>query len=223
MLNFLYKEEFYRNRVIRKLIHISRRTVDRIDGIRDRKTCGVPLSKYVPSSAAGATGSQSTPYPVLETIYRDADFQAEESFLDVGCGKGRVLAFLLKKKCRWKLTGIELNKAVADFAKSWTDAYPEIELICGNALELNYDPYTVLHLGRPFEENLFLQFVGQLERTLTHPIKLYYWVEQESGHMLSGRPGWTRECRKILFFKKGFFIAMTPQTYSVWTYKPDER
>ena len=219
-MDLLYNRKFFRNWFVRKAIRISRKAVDIRDSFTDKRICGVSLTKYVPSIAEGSTGSQSCPYYALEVVYKTADFDTDDSFIDVGCGRGRVLAFLLREKCRWKLSGVEFNEEVAAYAEAWTKKYPDIEVICGDAFKLDYNNYTVIHLSRPFQPELFYKFIDLLESTLTHPVKLYYWVDQQSGDYLNDRKGWEMHVRNKLFFRKGFFVAMTPQRYSVWTYTP---
>ena len=223
MKKWYHQRKIYTNWFIRKFIRISRRTVDFIDSFSDKKVCGVSLSKYVPSIAEGSTGSQSTPYLVLDTIFQDAVFTPEDSLIDVGCGKGRVLAYLLKKECPCKLNGIELNPAVAEYGQHWAVRYPNVNIMCDDAFKLDYNKYTIIYMGRPFHPELFHQFIEMLESKLEHPIKLYYWVEQQSGNFLDDRKGWTLEKRETLFLKKGQFIAMSPQRYSIWTFTPYEK
>ena len=220
MAKLLYNRKFYRNWFVRKFIRISRKAVDFRDSFTDKRICGVSLTKYVPSIAQGSTGSQSSPYYALEAVYKGTDFKTEDSLIDVGCGKGRVFAFLIKKKCTWKLSGVELNKEVAEFTQSWTSKYPQIEVFCDDAFKLDYNEYTIIHMSRPFQPELFYKFIEMLESKLVHPIKLYYWVDQQSGDYLNDRKGWEMHKRDRIFFKKGFFVAMTPQRYSVWTYTP---
>lgn len=222
MKKWYYSRKFYKNWFIRKFIRLSRKMVDKMDAVPDKKVCGVSLSKYVPSVAGGSTGSQSTPYFVLETVFKDARFSSEDSLIDVGCGKGRVLAYLQKNNFPCQLTGIELNPEVAGFAQSWAEKYTNINIICGDAFQLDYNAFSVIYMGRPFEPELFHKFIEFLEATLKHPIRLYYWVEQQSGKFLDDRRGWTLEKRDTIFMKKGFFVAMSPQRYSIWTYTPNE-
>ena len=102
-------KRFYR-KASRKLTHI-------YDGMCDRRICGCSLVKYVPSlyrETMGATGSQSTCYWALDKMFKGEHFDENDSFIDVGCGKGRVLAYMVSKKYPCSLTGIELNKEVAD-------------------------------------------------------------------------------------------------------------
>ena len=154
----------------------TRHLVNIYDGRRDKRICGCSLVKYVPSlyrETMGATGSQSTRYWALDKMFKGEHFDKDDSFIDVGCGKGRVLAYMVSRKYPCSLTGIELNKDVADYAKSWAKKYSGINIINGNAFELDYNEYTVLFMGRPFETEMFHKFIDELELELKHPIMLF--------------------------------------------------
>lgn len=151
--------------------------------------------KYVPSlyrESMGATGSQSTGYWALDKIFEGEVFSEDDDFIDVGCGKGRILAYMLSKSYPCSLTGIELNEEVAAYAKKWAATYPQINIINGNAFDIDYNNYTVLFLGRPFETEMFHSFIDQLEEKLTHKIKIFYWCDIQSGEYLENRKGWVR-------------------------------
>ena len=110
MAKFIYKRKFYNNRFIRKYISLSMRVTHFFDGRKDKRICGCSLVKYVPSlyrETMGATGSESSCYWALDTIFKDFSFDKSDSFIDVGCGKGRILAYLTSRKCPCSLTGIE--------------------------------------------------------------------------------------------------------------------
>ena len=89
-----------------------------------------------------------------------------------------------------------------------------------DAFGLDYNDYNVLFMYRPMETDTFKLFIDLLEMTLIHSIKLYYYVDGQSGYHLNDRPGWTLEKRHNIFFVKGLFIHREPQRYSVWTYNP---
>lgn len=224
MSNLLYNRKFYNNFIIHKFITLSVKCALAIDGIKDRKICGCSLVKYVPSlyrESMGATGSQSTCYFTLDRIFKDSTFSENDSFIDVGCGKGRVLAYMVNKGYPCSLTGVELNADVAEYARNWAKRYENVNIISGSAFDLDYNDYSVLFMGRPFEPEMFHKFIDKLETELKHPIKLYYWVDQQSGQYLKDRKGWEMHIRERLFFLRGFFIYYSPQGYSIWTYTPD--
>lgn len=225
MPSFIYKKSFYGNFFIRKAISLSVKISELFDDRKDRKICGCSLVKYVPSlyrESMGATGSHSTCYWTLDTIFKDAAFESSDEFIDVGCGKGRVLAYMIGKGYPCSLTGVELNADVAAYAQNWAKQYENMKIISGSAFDLDYNEYTVLFMGRPFEPEMFYQFIQKLESELKHPIRLYYWVDQQSGDYLNDREGWTMLKREKVFNSHGLFMFHNPQRYSIWTFTPYE-
>ena len=205
------------------IIEISNRLSCAIDNRKDRKICGMELGRFVPTPYAeshGATGSQAAPYIGLDKILKGLYLTREDYFIDIGCGKGRVISYMVSRGFPCKLTGIEINPDVAEVALKWTSRYPNVEIIEGDAFGLDYNDYTVLFMYRPMETFTFKMFIELLESTLTHEIKLYYYVDEQSGYYLNDRPGWTLLRRQKMHFVKGLFIHKEPQRYSVWTYSP---
>ena len=188
------------------------------------RICGEKLGVFVPSpfdEEVGATGCQSAPYAGLDVVLKDLTLTREDSFIDIGCGKGRVIAYLLSKNYPCKITGIELNPSIADVARSWTSKFENVEIIEGDAFGLDYNDYTVLFMYRPMERDVFISFISLLEMTLTHPVKLYYYVDGQSGYFLNDRPGWHMTERRNIQFVKGRYIHLDPLWFSVWEYLPD--
>lgn len=208
---------------MRLVIRINSKILNFSDSIKDKKICGCSLVKYVPSlfrESKGATGSQSTRYLVLDEIFKEEQFTPNDSFMDIGCGKARVIAYLLKNNFPGKLNGIELNEDVANFAKQWTKKYDNVSIINGDAFEQNFDSYNIFFLARPFETEFFKKFVEKFEQELTHPVKIFYWCDQQSGNFLNYREGWIMHRREWIFNKRGFYVSFFPQRFSIWTYTP---
>ena len=213
-------------KIKRKYIGASMRITHFFDGRKDKKICGCSLVKYVPSlyrETMGATGSEATCYWALDKIFEGESFDKNDSFIDVGCGKGRVLAYMQSKGYPCSMTGIELNADVAAYAQKWAEKYDNITILNGNAFELDYNEYTVLFMGRPFETETFYRFIDQLEEKLTHKIRLFYWWDTQSGAYLEERKGWTQKRRDWIFKSHGLYMYRCPQRYTIWEYTPDEK
>lgn len=196
------------------------------DSKKDRKISGRNLGVFVPTPYAknyGSTGSQSVPYPGIAEVMKDLTLTKDDSFIDIGCGKGRVIAHLIDQGCPCKITGIEINPVVASVAKDWTKSYRNVEIIEGDAFGLDYNDYTVLFMYRPMETDTFKLFVNLLEMQLVHSIRLYYYVDAQSGYYLNDRPGWNLIRREEIYRVNGRYIHKEPQRYSVWTYEPPEQ
>ena len=207
---------------------INDKILNRMDILLDRKICGQSLIRYEKSvfrddgDGVGMTGSQATRYLVLKKIFERVDIKDTDSFIDVGCGKGRVLAYLVSHGYKCSINGIEINEVSAKIAKEWTAKYPQINFMIGDAFKLNYNDYTILFFGRPFLPVTFLEFIELIESQLTHPIQLVYWVDQESGYLLLNRPGWNLVWRDVIDKIYGFEVAECPQGCSLWRYEPQQ-
>lgn len=189
----------------------------------DKKYTGISLTKYVPSvDKDNATGSESARYWSLDQVYDGLEFTADDKFIDIGCGKGRVLAFMKRINFPGKLYGIELNPDVAEYANKWAKSkYDDIEIFAGDAFKLNYNEYTILSLCRPFYEELFVEFVEKLENELTHEVTVICYVDNYMLKHLKGRNGWN-VIKEGCAFKKGpIAFSYYPASYSVLTYKPE--
>lgn len=204
---------------------ISYRLVRVIDGIRDWNMCSHTFTRNMEACIEGSTGYEATCYWTLDEIFKDTDFTANDHFVDVGCGEGRVIAWLLSKKFPGRVTGIELDPELASVAKEWISqrvSNNSVRLIEGDALKQSYDEYTIIYIFRPFEGAYFLHLIKRLEATLTHPIRLYYLTDYFSGRVLANRPGWTMIKRDQVYKKYGLCMWGCPQNYSIWQYTPCE-
>ncbi len=206
---------------------LNRKVVEMYDALVDRRICGQSLVKYIPSEERndtekiGRTGAQSTPYMVLKRIFSHVELTEKDSFIDIGCGKGRVLAYLVKSKAPCKISGVEILEEAGKIAEAWSKRYDNVSIIIGDAFELNYNDYTVFFLGRPFLPKTFEVFISKFEKEVRHPITLLYWVDQQSGAYLKGRPGWTMTHREVIYKIHGMMMAGSPQGFSAWTYVPE--
>ena len=193
-----------------------------IDKIHDIRLIGFDLTNKREVEVEGAINYMPSRYWALDKIFTDAVFTSEDRFVDIGCGMGRVLAYLLEKNFPGHITGIEKDPYVADIAKKWMEKYKDrqVELIEGNALEQQYDRYTIIYVFRPFSEEFFERLVFRLEAQLSHPIRFYYLTDHKSIHFLKGRSGWKMIKRDYIFRKYGLCIWKCPQYYSIWDYIP---
>ncbi len=118
--NFMNSKKFYNSLPGKVYVRLTGKIADAYDSAWDRRICKKSLVKYVPSlyrESRGATGSQSTRYWFLDDIFSGAEFADTDRFIDIGCGKGRVLAYMIKLGFKGKINGVELNDEVAAFAR----------------------------------------------------------------------------------------------------------
>ena len=221
-----YQKKIYNNKFLKKFAYISIKPVSLHDEMVDKKICGMSIRKTVPTEfreSHGATSSTATNYCVLKEVIDTKKLNENSKFIDVGCGKGRVLAYLLREKVNCKIVGAELNEEVADIAKSWTKKYENVEIIQGNVFEMDISEYTDFCLSRPFETDAFKKFLNKIESEAKQEINVYLISDQFLGDYLDNREGWSIEKRGAIYSRKGFIIYQYPQRYSVCKFTPKDK
>ena len=219
-------KKLYNYKIIRVFNNYAKRISEWLDIRHDQKLVSAKLGDYVPSEHRkdmGATGSQSTPYYALREMIGADTFGETDVFADIGCGKGRVLAFMAAEMgFKGKIRGVELNPEVAAIAADWAKQFDNVEIIAGDAFIQDLSDITVMYLGRPFETEFFKKFIDKFESEIHHPVTVYYWVDQQSGFYLKDRAGWTREKRIKIYYNKCMPLVTVPQGFSKWTYIPQK-
>ena len=196
---------------------------NRADSRRDVEICGVSLEESVASPYAdshGAVDSISTPYGSLEVMLGRESFSRDDVLLDVGCGKGRPLAYLASIGFPGKLVGIEINSLVADFANGWAESFPNIEIYSGDVFDANVDSYTAFFMYYAMFPEVFVRFIEKIEKELTHPARLYSLSDEGSGDFMDKRSGWSLLRRDWIYKVNGVIQHGQPERYSVWQYRP---
>ena len=220
-----YQKQRYNSKFMKALAIVLMKPIAVHNAIIDKKICGMSLKKVIASKyreSHGATSATATSYAVLSEVIDTSKLCENSKFIDVGCGKGRVLAYLLNKKINCKMVGVELDSEVAEIAKSWTKNYDNVEIIQDNVFDLDMSEYTDFCLSRPFEKDAFIDFLDKIEREAEQEINVYLISDQQIREYLDDKDGWTLEKRGILYFRKGLFVYHIPQRYSVFKYVPNK-
>ena len=170
-------------------------------------------------AADGAHDPTATPYFVLDDLLGSLGLAAESHLLDVGCGAGRVLAYFVGAGLPGRVTGVELDPALATEVAAWSARYPQVEVVAGSALDLPLAGYTHAYLFNPFDTPLLRAFLDRLEREVTGPVTLVHMSDNGEWPAYLGRGGWTvlREGTFDLPGEEGD----CPQHFTVRRYDPD--
>lgn len=193
------------------------------DMVKDFKICGKSLTKYVASvdrKVLQATGSESARYWALDEVFKDMKFNKDDKFIDVGCGKGRILAEMERIKFPGQLYGIELNPDVAKYAQDWAKRYDNLTIMSGDAFKLNYNDYNIIMLCRPFLEEMYVTFLEKMEKDIKHPVTVILYVDNYMAKYVKDKPQWTIHKQEVVFKKGLLAYSYYPVRYSIWTYDP---
>lgn len=127
-----------------------------------------------PFAAQGASRVQSTDYAALSRMYRRnrIPIGATDVLVDVGCGRGRVINWWLGRGLRNRIIGVEIVPAVAAATARRLAPYPNVEIVCGDAVDLVPPEGTFFYLYNPFDARVMRRFADALLGSVAHPAKL---------------------------------------------------
>ena len=140
------------------------------------------------SLSTGRTGSSSSSYHDLATMFSGLTIKEDDVIVDVGCGKGRVLNFFLSKKYTVPLIGVEVDPIVGALAKTRFERYSQIKIIIGAIEHASVLPKTgtIFYLSNPFFDSVMEKFSKLLEEKIKNgeyknnerPLIIYYHCYQ---------------------------------------------
>ncbi len=111
----------------------------------------------------GAYGHVPTDVSALRYIFRKYRICPDDVLVDVGCGKGRVIAWWLSRGYRNRIIGIELDEELALFAKHIFSEYDNVTIIHGDIIDSWPKDSNVFYLFNPFDRGTMLKFKSKLK------------------------------------------------------------
>lgn len=126
--------------------------------------------------ALGANDIYHTKYSALPIIFRMVRLSKKDVIVDVGCGKGRVINFLLSRGHRNRMIGLELDKEIAARTAKQFRKYKNVSIISGNALLNIPKEGTIFYFYNPFSREVVIKFEKILSQMfLNLPIRIIYY------------------------------------------------
>src|SRR5438093_966038 len=121
--------------------------------VRDLRFGGKPLGGTVKSRYAhlGAHDVGNADYDDLAILFREADVQPDDVIVDVGAGKGRAINWLVRAHPSNRIVGIELDPEICAETAKRLARFDQVEILCGDALELLPADGTLFYLFNPFD------------------------------------------------------------------------
>ena len=143
------------------------------------------------------------------------------TFLDVGCGQGRILGYLYKNYPYLYITGIEINKESYLICKKWVRE-KNIRLFLGDVFSLDLSEYSIFFLGHPFYREQFCLFIAQIEKQVKHNSLLICVIDSHYKNILDNNDKWEMIRREEISRYKGVFLLNNTNYFSVWNYSPNK-
>jgi SAM-dependent methyltransferase len=122
----------------------------------------------------GAHDVGNADYEDLEVLFAAAGLRPEDVVVDVGCGKGRVLNWLLSRSPRSRVYGLELDPDVCAATARRLRRHRQVTVRCGDATELLPPDGTLFFLFNPFDETVMRRFAAALLALPEGPRRVVY-------------------------------------------------
>lgn len=119
------------------------------------------------------------PYRAIFPILSRLALGPDDVFVDVGCGKGRMVCCAARWPAR-KVIGIDYEKALVEKAAKNAERVrgrrAEVECIHSSAQDFDYRDATVIYLYHPFERPIVDHFLARLKATRRQdrPLRIVY-------------------------------------------------
>ena len=108
----------------------------------------------------GAFHVTNTPYDDLPVLFARAGVTPDDVFVDVGCGKGRVINWLLDHHPENRIFGIELDPEVCAATAKRLRRFENVQIVCGEATGLLPEAGTLFYLFNPFDDQVLRRFAA---------------------------------------------------------------
>jgi CelD/BcsL family acetyltransferase involved in cellulose biosynthesis len=126
----------------------------------------------------GARDVQNSDYADLPLLFAAAGLGPDDVVCDVGCGKGRVLNWLLANH-GGRIYGIELDEEVCAATAKRLRRRANVTILCGDATALLPDEATVFYLFNPFDRSVMDRFAQAVLALPPRPRRVVYYRAKE--------------------------------------------
>ncbi len=128
------------------------------------------------SKTPGSHDYATVSYLEIMAIMRSLSLKSSDVFVDLGCGKGRVLCCASRFKVQ-EIIGVEINKDLCDIAernaRKLRGKKSHIKIINVSAKDFDYRRGTVYYLFNPFDVSALSSVLTKMEQSVRlHPRKI---------------------------------------------------
>lgn len=135
-------------------------------------------------------GADNSDYQALREVFAGR-IREGDVLIDVGCGRGRVLATWLDYYPEHRMVGIELNPDVAASTRRRFSGHPQLTILCGDAVTACPPDATLLFLFNPFDRATMTRLRDELTaRPATIPPLRLLYTNAKDADLFEESLGW---------------------------------
>jgi SAM-dependent methyltransferase len=120
---------------------------------------GTTRTKY---AELGAFDTANSDYSDLPALFGAASVTGNDVIVDVGCGKGRAINWLLGHYPTNPIIGIEIDPEICEHTARRLRCYGQVQIRCGDATTTLPPEGTIFFLFNPFDEAAMTRFIAAL-------------------------------------------------------------
>jgi len=127
----------------------------------------------------GARHAVNSDYRDLAILFAAAEVRADDVIVDVGCGKGRSLNWLLAHHPENRLIGIELDPEICARTAKRLRRHRNLTIRCGDATTILPPEGTLFYLFNPFDETVMVRFREAVAAEARSRARIVYYNAKE--------------------------------------------
>lgn len=171
--------------IYHKESEIKSKNEDILEASYEKEQLGYDTSGNITSKDISKYGDAHFYMPIkyfyLKRIFEDIVLNKDDVFVDIGCGKGRVVVYVSQFEIK-KAIGIEISdeigKNAQDIAAKINTKVP-IEIIISDAAVCDLSEMTVFFMYNPFKMKTMLDVINNIKKSLDEnprKIKIIYFI-----------------------------------------------
>jgi SAM-dependent methyltransferase len=159
---------------------------------------GIRAGGTAKTNKPGAVFYASISHNLIREVLDRLCLSRDDAFVDIGCGKGRVLAIAATYPVG-SILGIEYEPTLAEIAKINVacQAHPRIGVFQGAAEDFDYSKITVAYAFNPVEPDVLDIILAKIDRDLVsapsgmrRPFRMVYVMESPAQHAIFASHSW---------------------------------
>jgi len=116
--------------------------------------------KHSPYATLGCNATMSTDVLVLPAIFDDA--METKRMVDVGCGRGRVIRWLLNHGYKGKIVGVEIDPEIGRIAQELFSEEDNVDILVGDILQMLRPEWDRYYCYNPFSVHMLRRFLNAI-------------------------------------------------------------
>ncbi len=155
---------------------------------------GISTTGTAPAELPGHVYYATVSYSTTWSVLRKLDLGQEDVFVDVGCGKGRVLCLAARHRIRQAI-GIEYSPALAAAGqrniRQLRGRRSPAKILCQAAEDSDYSDASVLYFFNPFEAHLLNRVLEKIRADRRgRPARMAFVMESQEQRKVFSRHSW---------------------------------